>query len=150
MRLSRFSPCRLMPGLAVGLCLAAGQGVAQTSRCVDSGYSVAFAALTATGATPSYDTWCQAAAVVVPTQHTVQLTVTGSPSTCTAHLEGTAKAAADNPQSADFADLSGAIDCTAVTTFHVTNKPIRTIRVNLTGLSGGTSPSVAASVMGTR
>ncbi|MGH9667094.1 MAG: hypothetical protein ACRD9L_21930, partial [Bryobacteraceae bacterium] len=77
--------------------------------------------------------------------HTVQAVVTGSPSGCSIQLEGTL----DDPTlSPTWSNLSGSQTCTSSVMFHVTARPVRAIRVNLTALSGGTSPTVTVKYVG--
>ena len=76
-----------------------------------------------------------------PDELTVQLNVTGAPTTCTYQVEGSL----DN---VTFFDLSGAKSCTSSLMFHLDSKPVRYLRGNLTALSGGTSPSVQLIVKG--
>lgn len=73
--------------------------------------------------------------------HTLQAFVTGAPAVCTMHLYGSVKNWDESTFPADYQDLSGAIDCTTVTMVHIANKPVRTVLVNLTTMSGGTSPT---------
>lgn len=108
------------------LLVAAASIVAQTTRTFT-------ASLTATGTTT--------ATQVEANYHTVQVTVTGSPSACTVRLEGSL----DN---VNFFDLSGSQTCTSSTMFHVDGKPVSYVRANLLTLSGGTSPSVAVAYKG--
>ncbi|MCI0403455.1 MAG: hypothetical protein L0212_08030 [Acidobacteria bacterium] len=82
--------------------------------------------------------------LVRPSQHTVQLTVTGAPATCTFELEGTL----DDTAGATAFSLSGSIPCTSSTMFHVVNKPVNFIRGNLTALTGGVSPTVTFQYVG--
>jgi hypothetical protein len=76
-------------------------------------------------------------------KHTVSAVVTGSPSGCSIQLEGSLDAT-------NWANLSGAQDCTASNpyVFHVAERVIIYVRVNLTTLSGGTAPTVTASYAG--
>src|SRR5262249_52464376 len=68
-------------------------------------------------------------------KHTVQVVVTGSPTTCSVQLEGTL----DDVTSASptWANISGSQTCTSSVTFHVADRAITGIRANLTALSGG-------------
>lgn len=101
--------------------------------------SRSFAALTAAGSTSAL-----ALASMTPTNHTVSLTVTGSPTTCTAALEGTIDAGAT------WYSLSGDQDCTASLMFHVAFRPVLAVRVTVSALSGGTSPAVRAVYLGVK
>lgn len=96
--------------------------------------TVTWPALTATGTTASF-------AVPGSDVHTVQAVLTGSPSGCTLHLEGSLDAS-------HWLDLSGDQTCTSNLMFHVVNRAVASVRVNLTALSGGTSPTVAISYLG--
>ena len=74
--------------------------------------------------------------------HTVQVTITGGPTSVTVDLEGSLDninwfQLATNPFDAGELAAGG-------TLFHVDEKTVRFIRVNLTVLSGGTSPTVTA------
>ena len=83
--------------------------------------------------------------------HTIQANITGSPATCTFHVWGTTKTLADTPvYPTDYADLSGAIDCTTVTMIHIANKPVTLVLVQLSAMTGGTTPSVTFRYIGTR
>ena len=95
-----------------------------------------WAALSATGQTPSVDV-----STVAPVRHTLSGTITGSPTTCTLKLEGSL----DNTT---WFDLSGSQSCTANFMFHVVDRHVDSVRVNLTALSGGTSPTVTLKYMG--
>ena len=74
--------------------------------------------------------------------HTVQSTITGAPTAVTVDLEGSVdnvsffQLASDPYQPGDLT-AQGAM-------FHVADKPVKFIRVNLTALTGGTSPTVTA------
>ena len=76
-----------------------------------------------------------------PSKHTVQLTVAGSPSTCTYRLEGSLDGSL-------WSDLSGTQSCTASVMFHVVDKPVSWLRGNLLTLSGGSSPTVQFTYQG--
>ena len=77
--------------------------------------------------------------------HTLQLVLTGSPTTCTVALHGSL-------DGTNYIDLSGGAvsDCTVAGNrlFHITSKPIRHIRIVLSGLSGGSSPTVTPTYLG--
>lgn len=92
-----------------------------------------FATLGATGTT--------SAANADANYHTVQAVPSGSPSGCTLRLEGSL----DN---SNWFDLSGSQTCTSAVMFHVDGKPATYVRVNLTALSGGTSPTVQITYKG--
>ena len=97
-----------------------------------------FAAQTAIGATASVDL---SKLRVWPDKATVQLNVTGAPTTCTYQVEGSL----DN---ASWFDVSGSQVCTSSLMFHLDAKPVAYVRGNLTALSGGTSPSVQMLFLG--
>lgn len=78
-------------------------------------------------------------------KHTVQVIVTGSPTSCQIQLEGTLD---DTGLSPNWFNLSGTQACTSTVMFSVTERPVTGIRVNLTALSGGTSPSVSIKYVG--
>jgi hypothetical protein len=103
--------------------------------------SVSFGTLTGTGTTWAFDM-----SLLTPSQHTLEVVVAGSPSSCSIQLEGTL----DNPSgsSVTWANLSGAQTCTSSVTFSVVNKPVRAVRANLTSLSGGSSPTVTVGYAG--
>lgn len=74
--------------------------------------------------------------------HTVQATITGTPTAVTVDLEGSL----DNVtffQLATHAFTAGELTA-AGAMFHVTDKAVRFIRLNLTALTGGTAPTVTA------
>ncbi len=113
--------------LCVALLLLAIPSAAQRQ----SSFKV-FDALTAAGQTAAFDTWFGAS---YPLQHTVQLTISSLPATCTVQLEG-CLLGRTVCTTADWEVLSTAHDCTSVEMFHVINRPVRNIRVNLTALAG--------------
>lgn len=78
---------------------------------------------------------------------TIVYTVTGSPGTCQFQIEGSAKPSA---AAADMVDMSGSILCTSSGMIHIADKPISSIRANLTILTGGTAPTVAFYFTGIR
>jgi hypothetical protein len=118
------------------LCLSAAMATAQTEY-------HEFDPLTAASSTPAYGV------NYGPNRHTVELAVTGSPSACTASLQGTLKQS-DKVVDADFKDLSSDQDCTTVFMFHVINRAVKTVRVKLKTLTGGTSPTVTPTYFGER
>lgn len=73
--------------------------------------------------------------------HTVAAVPSGSPAICTLRLEGSL-------DHISWFDLSGDQTCTASLMFHVADKPVQFVRINLTALSGGSSPSVAVRYAG--
>lgn len=79
-------------------------------------------------------------------KHTVQVKTAGSPSTCNLQLEGTID---DPPLSGStWANLSGSFDCSSSVTFHVVDRAVNGIRINVTALSGGTQPNVSIKYLG--
>jgi len=78
-------------------------------------------------------------------KHTVQAVVTGAPATGSIQLEGTLDDVTGSPT---WFNLSGAQPCTANTIFHVVDRPVSGIRVNLTALTGGTGPTVSIRYLG--
>ncbi len=74
-------------------------------------------------------------------EHTLAVVPSGSPSGCSLKLEGSIDGSA-------WFDLSGAQTCTSNLMFHVTQKPVNQVRVNLVTLSGGTSPSLDVQYLG--
>jgi len=72
--------------------------------------------------------------------HTVQVTITGAPTAVTVDLEGSL----DNTTFNSLADyvLTAADLTAAAAMFHVVDKPVRYVRVNVTNLVGGTAPTV--------
>lgn len=73
--------------------------------------------------------------------HTIQAEPSGSPTGCTVKLEGSL-------DGVSWFDLSGDLTCTSAVMLHITDKPVMFVRVNLTALSGGTSPSVVVRYLG--
>lgn len=74
--------------------------------------------------------------------HTVQVNITGAPSAVVVDLEGSL----DNilwSQLAQHTMTAGELTATTAM-FHVTDKPVEYIRVNLTTLTSGSSPTVTA------
>lgn len=101
-----------------------------------------FAALTATGATPG---------VVVgrggsyPDKHTVEAVITGSPTTVICSLEGSL----DGDTWFELSSTGGMdVTLAANRMFHVVNRPVQKVRVNLTTLTAGTSPTVTFRYLG--
>ena len=72
--------------------------------------------------------------------HTVQVTVTGSPTAVTVDLEGSL----DNITffQLDTHPFNNGEIPSGKSMFHVINKPVRFVRLNLTKLTGGTAPTV--------
>lgn len=77
-----------------------------------------------------------------PRNHTVQITITGAPTAVTVGLEGSL----DNTTWVSLAShIMTAAELTATKAmFHVIDKPVRYVRINLETLTAGTSPSVTA------
>lgn len=90
-----------------------------------------FTAQTGTGATTAL-----AAPMSVMTHHSIQLVVTGAPSTCTYRLQGS------NDNTNWFNISASDITCTSSTQAYETSKPARWVRGNLLTLTGGTSPTI--------
>lgn len=89
-------------------------------------------AMTATGATDPVNV-SQAA----PKNHTLQATVTGSPTGCSVSLMGSL----DN---LTYFDIGGAQSCTTGSImFHVDGRPVNYIKGNINTLSGGASPTIS-------
>jgi len=91
---------------------------------------------TATGASTSH------AVRMKPRNHTIQTTITGAPTAVTIDLEGSL-------DGTTFVSLASYIftadDLTAAAAmFHVVDKPVRFVRLNLKTLTAGTSPTVTA------
>ena len=80
---------------------------------------------------------------LTPSKHTVQVIVTGGPATCTISLDGSLDGGTT------FASLSGSQTCTSNIVFHVVERPVDAVRINLSALSGGTSPTVVVRYVGT-
>ncbi len=85
---------------------------------------------------------------IAPFRHTVAVVVTGSPVSCTFDLEGAITTI--RPASGDWFSLSGNQTCTSSIMFHVADRPVLWVRANLSVLSGGSSPTVVATYLGTR
>ncbi len=93
-----------------------------------------FDALTAAGQTPAFNAGFGSR---YPLVHTVQLSITSLPDTCTFQLEGCLLLGPDTCDASDWELLSAAnVDCTSIEMVHVVDKPVRNIRVNLTALAG--------------
>ena len=102
-----------------------------------------FDALTAVGPTVAFNTGFGSR---YPHTHTVQLSISSLPNTCTFQLEGCLLLGPDVCDASDWELLSAAdVDCTSIEMFHVVNRPVRNIRVNLTALTG-TGATVLAAV----
>jgi len=84
---------------------------------------------------------------LVAHKHTLQVTVAGSPSTCTVELDGTLDDVVLTA-SPNWQNLSGSQTCTSSTAFSVVDRPVTGIRGNLTALSGGSSPTVTLKYVG--
>ena len=74
--------------------------------------------------------------------HTVQTNITGAPSAVTMDLEGSLDGT-NWFQLATHPFTAGELTATQAM-FHVDEKPVRFIRVNLTTLTGGTAPTVTS------
>lgn len=84
-----------------------------------------FSTLDAIGATSNIEV-----RPLYPGEHTIQIAVTGPPGTCTCTLQGTLD------YNYGWFDLSGAEDCTIDNMFHVVNKPVRYLRMNISAWAG--------------
>lgn len=93
-------------------------------------------AQSATGITDAYDVTLES-----PDKHTLQFITTGAPASATLRLEGSI----DNT---NWFDLSGTQNCSSSGMFHVVNKPVLFVRVNLLTLVGGTDPTVQCTYLG--
>ena len=72
--------------------------------------------------------------------HTVYASITGAPTAVTVDLEGSLDGT-NWVQLATHPFTAGELTATQAM-FHVIDKPVRFVRVNLTALTGGTSPTV--------
>ncbi len=108
---------------------------------VSHGYNP-FAAQNATGQTAAFN-WLSTTTTAghIPLWMTFQVVTTGGPATCTLNVQGSL----DN---INWFDLSGNQTCTSSLMFHVVNKPVQYVRINLSALTGGTSPTVTTTVFG--
>lgn len=93
-------------------------------------------AATATGASTTFATRMK------PRNHTVEFTITGAPTAVTVDLEGSL----DDQTWVSLASyvMSAGELTAAAAMFHIVDKPVRYVRVNLTNLVGGTAPTVTA------
>jgi len=91
-------------------------------------YTKTWTALSATGVTANL-------AVSGSDVHTLSVVVTGSPGSCTLNLDGSA----DGTHWFDISKDSNGADqtCTSSFMFHVVNKAVMFVRVNVTALSAG-------------
>ncbi len=89
-----------------------------------------------TGVTAAYDVTLES-----PDKHTLQFITTGTPAAATLRLEGSI-------DGVNWFDLSGSQSCVSSGMFHVVNKPILYVRVNLLTLVGGTAPTVTSTYLG--
>jgi len=96
-----------------------------------------FVAFTASGTTTAVSV-----SLAAPFLHTVQVVVTGGPATCTIQLEGTLNGTT-------WYVMGAAQTCTSTITFYPVWVGAQTIRVNLTALTGGASPTVTVYYQGT-
>lgn len=107
-------------------------------------------ALTSVGAGRIFDLCADASTTIAdfalpvcaPRELTIELVVSGAPTTCTMEVEGRIHSG--------WFSLSGPIDCTVAANqmFHIINRPVLSVRQNLTALAGGASPSVRMIVYG--
>lgn len=93
-------------------------------------------AATATGASTTH------VVRMKPRNHTVQFTITGAPTAVTMDLEGSLD---DTTWISLASHIMTAAELTATAAmFHVVDKPVRYVRLNLTTLTAGTAPTVTA------
>ena len=76
----------------------------------------------------------------IPSEHSVQVTITGSPDAVVVALQGSL----DDTTFVTLAShtLTAAELSAAAAIFHVVDKPVRYVRANLTTLTNGTDPTV--------
>ena len=93
-----------------------------------------FDALTAAGQTVAFNAGFGSS---YPIQHTVQLSISSLPATCTVQLEGCLLLGQAVCDASDWEILSAPnVDCTSIEMFHVISRSVRNIRINLTALAG--------------
>ena len=127
-----------MRGLLV-LLLVAGAALGQSSS--SHWIRHTFTGLTETGATsPRFTQISQEGRI--PDKHEIIADVSGSPVTCTFQMQGSATG------SSPWIDMSGDQDCSADMAVGVINRFFPFVRVNLSALSGGTTPSVVFTYIG--
>lgn len=77
-----------------------------------------------------------------PRNHTVQFTITGAPTAVTLDLEGSLDDSTWISLASHIMTAAELIATAAM--FHVVDKPVRYVRLNLTTLTAGTTPTVTA------
>ena len=102
-------------------------------------FSGQFTAQAAAGKTSALTTCTNFQPARCASAHTIDLKPTSQPGTCTYKLEGSVRPATESLTDADYYDLSGNIDCSVAVMTHVVNRIVRSIRGNLTVLSGTTA-----------
>jgi hypothetical protein len=132
--MKKISIVTMLLGLAFLLLQAADEKYIEAS----SKAKAQFTTLVASGATSAFDV-----SRVSPHKHTVQWVTTGSPATCTLSLE-----ASISGPTGPWASISGDQTCTSSSMFHVVERSVDYIRINLTALTGGSSPTVTPYYMG--
>ena len=98
-----------------------------------------FAALTATGNTPSIDLISKNGSLC--SKHSVQAVITGTPDSATGKIQGSVDGIV-------FVDFAAAADITAGAVLTGVDKLFRFIRVNLATLVNGTTPTVTFRYIG--
>jgi hypothetical protein len=101
-----------------------------------------FPARTTIGATPGLFVQISQSGRI-PDKHEIVASVTGEPDECKFNMEGSAYA-----NGSPWIDLSGEQDCGDDMAVGVINRFFPYVRVNLTSLSGGTTPSVLFTYIG--
>lgn len=133
-------------GTLVGACLTAAFALGISFSTIDTpleaqtgsftGIHRTFTTQTAVGATTALTPRG------IPTDHTIELIVTGAPATCTYQAQG-------SRDGTTWFNLSAsAITCTSTITAFESNKPVVHVRGNILTLTGGTSPSVTMKYIG--
>jgi hypothetical protein len=84
----------------------------------------------------------QSASGGVPSNITVQVTITGSPTAATSKLQGSLDGTV-------WDDLGSTTSTTSGAMFHVSQKPVVQMRAVLADLAGGSSPTVTFKAYGT-
>lgn len=97
-----------------------------------------FVALTANSSTAALQ-----CGKTLPRNHTLQVIVTGTPAGGTCNLDGSL-------DGVTWSSLSGNQTCTSSVMFHVDARPVYQIRLTLSAVSGGTSPTWTAYYGGVR
>jgi hypothetical protein len=95
-----------------------------------------FGTFTAAAATNAFDV-----SYLVPTHHSFAAIVTGAPATCTVQLEGSL-------DGTNWFALTAATTCTSSVFASAANYATDYVRLNLTALTGGSSPTVSLRYLG--